>query len=146
MWCPFRRWNKQFEAAPGSVRGKMPETMLLAQMLGLLLVIGALAGPLGVGGGIVLCLRFSMLFGWRDPVDAAVSCNLDGDDHHHLGLIGSEPQQKGRSGLGYPARLGAGYCRGSGDRRSGRFGASNRTSVGAVRFAEYGHRHQSWIG
>ncbi|MGI9369496.1 MAG: sulfite exporter TauE/SafE family protein [Ruegeria sp.] len=36
----------------------MPETMLLAQMLGLLLVIGALAGVLagllGVGGGIVL--------------------------------------------------------------------------------------------
>ena len=62
MWCPCRRWNKQFEAAPGPVRGIMPETMLL----GLLLVIGAmagvLAGPLGVGKGIVLCLRFSMLF------------------------------------------------------------------------------------
>ena len=66
MWCPCRRWNKQFEATPGPVRGIMPETMLLAQMLGLLLVIGAmagvLAGPLGVGREIVLCLRFSMLF------------------------------------------------------------------------------------
>ena len=40
----------------------MPDTMLLAQMLGLLLVIGAfagvLAGLLGVGGGIVLVPAF----------------------------------------------------------------------------------------
>ncbi len=44
----------------------MPETMLLAQMLGLLLVIGALAGVLagmlGVGGGIVLVPAFFYAF------------------------------------------------------------------------------------
>ncbi len=44
----------------------MPETMLLAQMLGLLLVIGAfagvLAGLLGVGGGIVLVPAFFYAF------------------------------------------------------------------------------------
>lgn len=44
----------------------MPETMLLAQMLGLLLVIGALAGVLagllGVGGGIVLVPAFFFAF------------------------------------------------------------------------------------
>lgn len=44
----------------------MPETMLLAQMMGLLLVIGALAGVLagllGVGGGIVLVPAFFYAF------------------------------------------------------------------------------------
>ena len=44
----------------------MPETMLLAQMLGLLLAIGALAGVLagllGVGGGIVLVPAFFYAF------------------------------------------------------------------------------------
>ena len=44
----------------------MPETILLAQMLGLLLVIGALAGVLagllGVGGGIVLVPAFFYAF------------------------------------------------------------------------------------
>lgn len=44
----------------------MPDTMLLAQMLGLLLVIGALAGVLagllGVGGGIVLVPAFFYAF------------------------------------------------------------------------------------
>lgn len=44
----------------------MPETMLLAQMLGLLIVIGALAGVLagmlGVGGGIVLVPAFFYAF------------------------------------------------------------------------------------
>ncbi|KUJ80675.1 hypothetical protein AVO45_06475 [Ruegeria marisrubri] len=44
----------------------MPDTMLLAQMLGLLLVIGAfagvLAGLLGVGGGIVLVPAFFYAF------------------------------------------------------------------------------------
>ncbi|MGV6802953.1 MAG: sulfite exporter TauE/SafE family protein [Ruegeria sp.] len=44
----------------------MPETILLAQMLGLLLVIGALAGVLagllGVGGGIVLVPAFFFAF------------------------------------------------------------------------------------
>lgn len=44
----------------------MSETMLLAQMLGLLLAIGALAGVLagllGVGGGIVLVPAFFYAF------------------------------------------------------------------------------------
>jgi len=94
----------------------LPDTTLLLQMLGLLLVIGAfagvLAGLLGVGGGIILVPAFFYAFqtlGYAGPqLMHDLPCHLAGHHHRDLGALGAEPSPQGRRGLGGAARMGAG--------------------------------------
>ena len=142
-WTSICRRNAPTGCAPWSThsrkgrRGRcVSRPCLLAQMIGLLLVIGAFAGVvaglLGVGGGIVLVPAFFYLFsalgyGSAQLMQVCLATSLATIIVTSARSVQSH-NRKGRGGLGHPARLGGLDRRGRGAGGAGRV----RPAVGRV--------------